>query len=59
MQIVTDVEYVVSVRQDLVGFAQAMVIGRTFYLLLSFTFIGMLVSRSPRAATPASAPPAE
>jgi O-antigen/teichoic acid export membrane protein len=48
-----------GMRQDLVGFAQAMVIGRTFYLLLSFTFIGMLVSRSPRAATPASAPPAE
>jgi hypothetical protein len=44
-------------RQDLVGFAQAMVIGRTFYLLLSFAFIGMLVNRSPRAAAPVSAPP--
>lgn len=41
-------------RKDLVTFAQAMVIGRTFFLLLSFACIGWLVIR---ASCPTSSSP--
>ncbi len=42
-------------RQDLVTFAQAMVIGRTTFLGLSFAYIGWLIIRSHRATAPSSA----
>lgn len=46
-------------RKDLVVFAQAMVIGRTFFLLLSFACIGVLISRSGQAKPPQAPIPAE
>jgi hypothetical protein len=48
-----------GMRRDLVGFAQAMLIGRTFYLLLSFAFIEMLIIRGARAVVPGPSPCAE
>jgi O-antigen/teichoic acid export membrane protein len=48
-----------GVRQDLVAFAQAMVIGRTFFLLLSFAFIVVMAARAHRPAPPAAPAPLE
>lgn len=48
-----------GIRQDLVAFAQAMLIGRTFFLLLSFAFIAMLALRAHRPAPPAAPTPLE
>lgn len=45
-------------RKDLVAFAQAMVLGRTVFLLLSFAYIGWLVTRQP-AKAPADLTPVE
>lgn len=48
-----------GMRQDLVGFAQAMVIGRTCFLFLSFACIAWLIARDRRVKPVATTPPVE